>query len=56
MKNGIPDKMYYFLLDYKDKNITEFFEMYGKDARLTDLYVPQLLRYNRYAIKQLTLK
>jgi hypothetical protein len=30
MKNGIPNEMYYFLLEWKDKNLHEFISEYGE--------------------------
>ena len=37
MKNGIDDEKYYFLLDWKDKNLDEWFAIKGEGARLCDL-------------------
>lgn len=37
MKNGIETHKYYFLLEWKDKNLPKFQEMFGEDQRLCDL-------------------
>ncbi len=42
MKNGIPDKTYYELLDWKDKNLEEFRDMFG-NQRLCDFSVYELI-------------
>ena len=36
MKNGVNDDVYYFLLDWKDKNLIEYQNIKG-DKRLCDL-------------------
>ena len=36
MKNGVKDKVYYFLLDWKDRNLKEYQDIKG-DKRLCDL-------------------
>ena len=36
MKNGVTDDVYYFLLDWKDKNLIEYQNIKG-DKRLCDL-------------------
>ena len=36
MKNGVTDDVYYFLLDWKDKNLEEYQSIKG-DKRLCDL-------------------
>ena len=36
MKNGVADDVYYFLLDWKDKNLEEYQSIKG-DKRLCDL-------------------
>jgi len=47
MKHGIPDKTYYLLLDYKDKNLTEFWDIHGRGIRLADLTVQELYDYHK---------
>ena len=41
MKNGVKDSVYYFLLDWKDRNLKEFQDMKGK-TRLCDLSAYEL--------------
>ena len=41
LKNGIPSETYYWLLDWKDKNLSQFQQWYGKKS-LNDLTVPEL--------------
>ncbi len=41
MKNGIPDKKYYFLLDWKDKNMEEYIALIG-ERRMCDLTTNEL--------------
>ena len=46
MKNGVEDKIYYFLLDWKDRNLEEYREIKG-NKRLCDLTPYELnLLYN----------
>jgi hypothetical protein len=37
VKNGVKDEIYYFLLDWKDKNLEGFQAIKGIGARLCDL-------------------
>ena len=37
MKNGVQDDVYYFLLDWKDRNLQEFQDIKGVGTRLCDL-------------------
>ena len=41
MKNGIPIKKYYFLLDWKDNNMKEYISIKG-EKRLCDLSTYEL--------------
>ena len=43
MKNGIKASMYYELLEWKDKNLNKFQELYGINKRLCDLKTNQLM-------------
>jgi len=36
MKNGVSDEIYYFLLDWKDKNMSKYMSLVGT-SRLCDL-------------------
>lgn len=42
MKNGVEDKIYYSLLDWKDKNLSLFQEIMGGELRLCDLTIAEL--------------
>ena len=43
LKNGIPVEAYYLLLEWKDRNLTEFRERFG-DVSLDSLDYSQLQR------------
>lgn len=49
MKNGVTDEVYYFLLDWKDKNLEEYQAIIGS-KRLCDL-TPHELNILYKAIK-----
>ena len=52
LKNGIPAEQYYELLDWKDKNLKEFQQLFPNKA-LNDLSQLELIMlYNRVLIEQ----
>lgn len=50
MVNGVPDNIYYFLLDWKDKNLQEYQDIKG-EKRLYDL-TPNELHLLYRAVKK----
>lgn len=52
MKNGVPAAVWYYLLDFKDRNLKDFHARYWSDASLAKLTSIQLQDYFRYATDQ----
>lgn len=50
MKNGIPAHMYYFLLDWKDKNLSIFNDIYGEGTSLNSFDTHDLIELHKKVI------
>jgi hypothetical protein len=46
MKNGIPSKIYYSLLEWKDEHLEEFISMFGH-KKLCEFTAHELLKMNQ---------